>query len=340
MFQRILVPIDGSELSEKTLPLALEFADRANGKILLVTVVDMPSGPGLQAEDQLEGFEGDGSVADASRQGEPSASSRPSDRRPLHHSYTPSRVRTVAQNYLDGIADSLRSDGERVSTVVSAGDAASEIAAIGERENVDLIAMATRGRSGLVRGLLGSVADRILHTASSPMLMVRPETAPKKDEPAPPIETIIVPVDGSELSEAALPYAVSLARHFSAKLHLTRTVRFPGVYSADVMYGQQSGDLYNMKTLEEQAEEYVQSLLERLKEQRVEASHDIGRGHPRAHIVESAEQLPGAMVVMCTRGASGITRWVMGSVADGVIRTAPVPTLVIPPTALQRTTDK
>lgn len=342
MFRRILVPIDGSELSERTLPLALEFADTAHGELLLATVIDMPSGPGFRSERELTGFEGDASVADVSKsevteQADFSVSTRPGDARPVHHSHSPDRIRAIARDYLEDTARAIRTDDRQVSTFVAAGDAASEIAAIAEREGADLIAMATRGRSGMVRGLLGSVADRVLHIARVPVLIVRPETAPKRGEPVAPIQNLIVPVDGSEMSEAALTYATPLARGFGAALHLTRSVRYPGVYSADVTYGYQSGEVFNMKEMEDQAETYLRSLSDRLKAEGIEVQHAIGRGHPRTHIVELATNLADAVVVMCTRGASGMPRWVMGSVADSVLRTAAAPTLVIPPAALQRT---
>ena len=76
--------------------------------------------------------------------------------------------------YLERVSQELRQAGIDVDAVLAAGDPAKEIAATAEREGVDLIAMATHGRSGVSRMLLGSVADKVVRATHVPVLLHRP----------------------------------------------------------------------------------------------------------------------------------------------------------------------
>ena len=147
------------------------------------------------------------------------------------------------------------------------------------------------------------------------------------------MEAVIQPLDGSGRSESALVHAAAMARIFNAKLVLIRCVRFPVVYADDVMSPAEAGELVRVREVEKDAREYLDEVATKLSGQGLNVETVIARGHPRSRIVALAERTPNSVVVMATRGASGVIRWLVGSITDGVIRTAPVPTLVIPPSA-------
>ena len=193
-----------------------------------------------------------------------------------------------------------------------------------------------RGRSGVVRGLLGSVTDRVLHTADVPVLIVRAETAPTSIGAAVPINSIICPVDGSERSESGVAHASAFARNFDSTVVIMHSVGG----AADAMMfaftpeapgaGMTSDQIHAGINKEiEEAELYVDGLSAALKSAGVKVETRVERGGAREQIVGLTEQLNGSMIVMNTRGNTGARRWAFGSVADGVIRTAPVPTLVV-----------
>ena len=284
MYNRILIPLDGSELSERALPLAADIAGRMGASLTLASVID--------------------AEADAAQ--------------------------AASEKYLNEIAGRLEGTGLEISTVTLKGDPAGEIVGHAEGEGIDLVAMATRGRSGLVRGLLGSVTDRVIHALSVPVLIVRPETAPELGGDAPSIGEVVVPLDGSEFAEAALPHGQALAQALSARIVLMRSVRYPVAYSTEADPTIELATVVSMEELEQEASDYLAPVVERVGSAGLEVESRVGSGHPRGQLVTLTEELPESIIVMTTHGASGIKRWVLGSVADGVIRTAPVPTLIIP----------
>ena len=284
MYNRILIPLDGSELSERALPLAADIGGRTGASLTLASVID------AEAE----------------------------------------AAQSASEKYLIEVAGRLDGAGIEISMVTLTGDPAEEIVGHAEREGIDLIAMATRGRSGLVRGLLGSVTDRVIHSSTVPVLIVRPETAPEFGGEAPNIGQVVVPLDGSDFAEAALPHGQALAKALSARIVLMRSVRYPVAYSAAADPTVELAEVVTVEELEKEARDYLAAVSERVASNGLPVETRVGTGHPRGQLVALAEELPESIVVMTTHGASGMKRWMLGSVADGVIRTAPVPALIIP----------
>jgi nucleotide-binding universal stress UspA family protein len=120
-------------------------------------------------------------------------------------------------NYLQRVAKNFPVNGARCT--VGKGKAADVIIESAAVERETLIAMATHGRSGLNRWLLGSVAEKVLRGTSNPLLLVRAtEQTPPWEMAA--LKRVIVPLDGSELSERILPYVEALAKHLELEVTL------------------------------------------------------------------------------------------------------------------------
>jgi nucleotide-binding universal stress UspA family protein len=208
-------------------------------------------------------------------------------------------IASHAQDYLEGLAIPLRQNGLSVSSIVREGSPASSIASEGAKEPDTLIAMTTHGRSGISRWLLGSVTDKVLHATTNPLLMVR-----AYDQENPPeavnLQTIIVPLDGSSLAEQVLPHAVSLARALKLRVLLVRVT--PSLEDARVM-------------------QYLHQVQEKLNNQRVSSVEErLLKGHAADAIVGLARETPHSLVAMTTHGRSGVGRWLLGSIADRVVR--------------------
>lgn len=303
-YRRALVPLDGSDLARSALPLATSLSRLYDGEVSLLSVIGDDDGPSAANG-------GGGSGQDAVAQ-----------------AVTPARAQ--AQEYLRGVASEVRAQGITVSETIRVGDPATEIVAMSRERSADVIVMATRGRSGLVRGLLGSVTDRVIHSSSTPVLMVPAQAhAVIADRWLP--RNVIVPLDGSELAEVALAHAESLCDAAGAGLMLLRAVSFPAVYATDPYGGTSAATIGMIEAEQDETRQYLAAIAGRASAGGCKAGVRVGTGHPRSEIVALAEELPDAIVVMTTRGATGLTRWVVGSVADTVIRSAPVPVLVIPP---------
>ena len=142
--KRILVPLDGSALARQALPFAAELAASTHAELILLTVNAPPLGEALE-----EG------------------SSYPRSSELL------ATLRDRVLGELGGLADELRQQQVSVTPVAVEGFPAEAIIDVAARRQVDLIVMATHGYSGLRRWALGSVADKVLHAATTPLLLVR-----------------------------------------------------------------------------------------------------------------------------------------------------------------------
>jgi nucleotide-binding universal stress UspA family protein len=138
-------------------------------------------------------------------------------------------------------------------------------------------------------------------------------------------ERILLPLDGSQTAEQALPHAVTQAERFGAELILLRVLEpFPPVRSispADLAaIRQQSG---------EWARQYFERITDDLGDRGFPIQPQIVEGRPNVVILQYAEENDVDLIVICSRGRSGLSRWLMGSVADRVIRGAAVPVLLV-----------
>lgn len=180
----ILVPIDGSELSERALPYARAFARGHHGSLILLQVVS-PRGRDGNRSDAIEA------------------------------------ARLAALGYLDQLAGRWGSEAA-VETVARVGDPADEILKLIDEKSVNLVVMSTHGRSGVGRWIYGSVADHVLRQSSVPVLLI--PSACRRSWSADSVHRVLVPLDGSATAEAALEPARDLARSLSAELVLIRAV--------------------------------------------------------------------------------------------------------------------
>ena len=154
MFQRILLPLDGSDLSAQAISYASEMASRFGAEMLLLRTVPPVSVPGFEA----------GTMAD------------PVTAENLLEAVQGQEAQTIrrAEDYLNEHAKVLRDKGLKVTIHAVVGPPAPSILDLCRREGVDLVVMATRGRSSLGRALMGSVADQVIRHSGVPVLAVRP----------------------------------------------------------------------------------------------------------------------------------------------------------------------
>jgi nucleotide-binding universal stress UspA family protein len=323
MFKKILVPLDGSEHSRKIVGWATGLAGALDAEIILLSVIDPEEIEILEAttragESKSESVGNGGAVSSTVR--------------------TPSDVINDAiahaERDLQIEAERVKSAGVSAKISVGAGSPAEVIVSEAHLREVDLIAMATRRESALARGVLGSVTDRVLHSTSTPILTLYPGEIHDFDETNGGPKRVIVPLDGSALSETAVQPAVEIAKAAGAEIIFTEILRLPffGVGVAGIEYGagDYSGD-FGIEAQKAEIAEYLQGFVTDAEANGLKASANIRTGSPSQQIVEEAAEIDDSIVVMGSHGAGGLKRWVVGSVADKVIRSARRPVLVIPP---------
>lgn len=305
MFKRILTPLDGSTLSEGILPYVRALAPAFGARVDLLRIYQNLAYE-LAPSDDIDSASITASL-------EPIATR-------LHHQ---------AENYLDRVAGSLESLGVSTYLNVRSGPAADLIISEAAEVEDTLIAMSTHGRTGLGRWIMGSVTDRVLHTTTMPLLVVHPERgAPSVDSTA-QIQTLVVPLDGSELAETVLPVAAEIAKAIGAAVVLVEAVGVPsGYYPEEDSSGATGVSILGQ--MEDQAEEYLGIKAAAIRELGVERVRtSVSRGSAAVEIEEVARGIPDSMIIACTHGRTGVGRTVLGSVTDRLARHSGHPALIL-----------
>jgi nucleotide-binding universal stress UspA family protein len=224
------------------------------------------------------------------------------------------------EQQLQQAVDRLHQEGVQATVAMTAGRPAEEILGVAEGQDYDLIVLSTSTRQGIGRGTLGRVTDKVFHASQTPLLLIPPFLAEPPMSPPHALTTLIVPLDGSALAEAALPFAEDLAQKLSAGVMLVRAVPFAGAIV----------DERTPPTGEIEARAYLGSLTGRLQSEGLAVQSCVLGGLPLEHILNLARQTPHSLVVLTTHGRSALARWFVGSVTEGIVRAASVPVLVIP----------
>lgn len=204
-------------------------------------------------------------------------------------------------------------------TLVTDSPVHERILAYADEHEVDLIAMGTNGRTGIDRLLLGSVAERTVRLGELPVLTVSDEYVVPDD-----FEPILCPTDGSDGAWAGLEHGVAFADATGATLHVVHAVDHTALGGAE-----DAGVV--LDSLERRGRRAVDEAVAYADEaglHSVEATLTSGRA-ARA-IVDYVEERDVQLVVMGTRGRTGLDRYVVGSVTETVVRLCPVPVLTVP----------
>ena len=298
MYTSILVPLDGSKLAERVLPYVRFLAGRFKIPVELLAGVD---------------------IAELG----------------THISVGQSRFLSTlvedrlqsSETYLKRIAGTFH--GADVKCTVDKGRAAEAIVDKGALDTSMLIAMGTHGHSGVTRWLLGSVAEKVLRATANPLLLIRAADGARSESET-PLKSILVPLDGSELAESVLPVVAELAKKLDLAVTLLRVYHVPySVYGYGYGYYAIDTEKFVAEARDE-AHQYLEKKAAEITELGAEKSVCVIReGHSADEIIKSARETPDTLISMCSHGRSGMTRWVLGSVTETVVRHSDSPVLIL-----------
>ena len=297
MYTRILVPLDGSATAEAVLPYAQAFAVGFKTSVELLSVVDIGAMTTHLSAEKVPQFN---AVVDNEEKN------------------SGSYLDDVAKNFFSGLPTECR---------IVRGSPAETILESTSKDQDTLIAMATHGRSGAKRFLLGSVAEKVLRGSTNPLFLVRAAAA--KTTPQRIINSIVVPLDGSSLAEQILPTVSNWAQALDLEVTLIRTFEFP----ASSYYGSEE-DLPDYDAFREEARKQAAAYLKQKEESLVgkgvrTVSTLTLEGPAAAEIISYAQTSPRAVIAMSTHGRSGVRRWMLGSVTEKVVRHSDDPVLIV-----------
>ncbi len=310
MFRKILVPLDGSLRAEQALPVAARIARASHGSIHLLEVISpvVDYGGGFALAPMMTGEAIEAEM-------------------------------TSATDYLKVVAASELLLGIRTTTEVVFGLSAQCILEAAKPGETDLIVLCSHGRTGFTRWALGSVAHTLAHESEVPALILRES----KSTPLPSAvgrawpSCALVPLDGSELAEAALAPAASLVASLAAPeqgvLHLVQVV---GLYQTSAEEGFASE--LNEEAVE-RAKTYLVKVAERLQAQdqqvRLSITSSVALEKDVAgtlvSLAEHGETGASDLIAISTHGRHGLQRWVMGSVTERILNASKLPILIVRP---------
>lgn len=287
MEQRILIPLDGSAEAEAILPEVQRILTPQGEVQLLHLIPDLTLPVGLN----------------------------------------PASVLSL-QEQADAYLESARNrwlPGRPGLNLVRTGDPAAGILTAALEKNIDLIAMTTRGRSGLARLVLGSVAAEVVRKAQLPVLL----THPGQPRPGSRIRRILVPAAAGEIPAPLLETVRSLASAASAEVvlfHAETPVSDPAP-----QWGSASP-----LSIRGQADHRLQESADLLERQGLVAWPVVASGEPVEAILGQIKKLEIDLIALATHGRAGLERLMEGSVAERVLRQAPVPVLLQRPVVLHK----
>jgi len=276
LYKKIVVPLDGSPLAEVALPYAEEVAGKMESEIVLLTVL-----PTEEPDEYLN-----------------------------HQRYV-GKVVDITKRQVDKYSENTSKKLIKVGTATRTGNPAEGILDYVENGNMCLIVMATHGRSGVGRWAVGSVADKVIRaTTRQPLLIIRAKGAHPDVRAKRILKKALIPLDGSETSEAVIPYFSDIALRLQMELTLLRVIT------------KNNGSLVS-------ADAYLSDWCRQLGDKGAIVKYEVRAGSPADQIIDLADELASDLVVMSTRGQTGVNLWSLGSVAQKVLLGGNTPLLLI-----------
>lgn len=292
MVNQILVARDFSPSSDRAMDYAMDLARRTGAEVHMMTVR-------VRQRDPLEA---------------PKISDEPIDE--LQERFAERNLALLRERGYDVEQWQIRHHVER-------GDAAAPVLLdFATRKEMDVVVMGTRGQRGIRRMMAGSVAEEVVREAPCPVMTVRVN---EEANPAQPdVQRILVPIDFSDPCRNAYRYAGNVAALYEVPVRLVHVVEEPSVPEVyDVTPAQIA-----TREVQTRAERALEEWASELRDEGHEISTVVHRGDPEDAIPRAASR-PDDLIVMATRGLSGLQRLVMGSVARGVVRSAPCPVITV-----------
>jgi nucleotide-binding universal stress UspA family protein len=294
--KNILVPLDGSKLSETVLPLAALLAQQNQARLILFHVIEQNPPGTVHGERHLTN-------------------------------------QLEASAYLDKVSQSLPTGiiVDRHVHTSAEKNVANSIVQHSKELGVDLIVMCAHGQSGLQKRIFGNIAQEVLTMGDVPVLLLSPEKELMTESCN--CQRILVPLDGDPDHEAGLDMAVELSQTCRASLHLVMVIpelyTLPGEQAASaVLLPTATSALLDMDC--EEGELYLAGLMGKLLDKQIPVTGEVQRGDPAKQIVRVAEEFQADMIILGTHSKTASDAFWSGSVTPKIATQTHLPLLLVP----------
>lgn len=290
MYDTVLVPTDGSEHALRAAEHGLFLAGAFDARVHVVSVADVRAAAGPFDAGGVEAEFRDDLMVDA-------------------------------EAAIDDV-QALAPGGVPVETATLEGKPQEAILEYAREHDVDLVAMGTHGRTGVERYVAGSVCEHVVRHAPMPVLTARKTS---ESTPAEGYDDVLVPTDGSSAARAAIDHAIAIADVCDARVHALNVIDL-GDVAASAEYSVPA-DL--IESLHERGERATGVVAERARPHGLEIRESVRQGYPARDLVEYVEEEDVDLVAMGTAGRTGLSRFLMGSTTERIVRHSPVPVLSV-----------
>ncbi len=291
MLKRILVPLDGSNLGELALNYATELARSMNSEIYLVSVCDQVN----------------------------------------------EKYRNMCNVYLEKVSEEVCSSLRgaiilpKVKTIVVDGQPDTKILDYAGENEINLIVMVSHGHSGIMPWATGSTSRKIIQKSVIPILLIRASEDVDKKQSSGLFRKILVPLDGSTMSEGVLPYVKEIAARMKSEIILLRVLE-QGQHVRTI--GGLDHFAYTHQQVEEMRQEtvtYLNEINQILSKEGFTVKTVAKTGDVAQIIIETTIQESIDIVAMSSHGKSAAIKWVLGSVSGKILESGKKPLLLIRP---------
>jgi nucleotide-binding universal stress UspA family protein len=290
MFERILLPLDGSALAEMAIPYGKELGKRFGSELILYHV----QWPAFEQHDRM------------------------------HKVYLDWLAENMKHEMEKGQPKGME---VKVTAKIVTGELPVDVCSFVEKNNIGLIIMTSKGGSSHgLDNMLGTMADYICRTVPIPIMLIKPNGA-QETQGKKLINRILLTVDGSDLSKRAIPITEELSEKLKTSVTLFQMAQMMHHAPSDVNildYTKLN------KAEEQRVRTEMIDMERELREKGLTVTHRVTTGTDAAdEIIEAAKEVGCDLIVMSSHGRSGLGRWLMGSVTQKVLQYGDIPLLLI-----------
>jgi nucleotide-binding universal stress UspA family protein len=293
MYERILVPLDSSKLADMVLPYAEVLAGALDSEVTLLYVCEPKEEP----------------------------------YRRVHEFYL-GKISELVKSHIREYLPAKKNTRIKVKSLVPCGKPSEEISNYAKKNNSNLIVMARHGRSGIMRRLMAPIADKVFQATGVPLLLITTSPPP---EPSPMglLNRILLPLDGLESGEVALPYIRELVKKLSAEVILLQVIA--PVYPARTLRGLDyvKFNEQQIESMTVNAKQYLEKVGEKLADTKATLRYEVRVGDPAAEIIDFADKIKARLVAISTHHYSGTSQWHPEEIAQRILQATKTPVLLV-----------